>query len=310
MKHEAATVVTSKDGRAVVYTGDDERFDYVYKFISADKIDTKDRTKNANILDRGTLYVAKFNDNGSGEWLPMIQGQGPLTAAVGFASQGDVSINTRGAADLLGATKMDRPEDIETNPVNHKVYAAMTNNTNRTVDQLNRANPRASNRHGHVIEFTEAGDDPASTSFTWNIFIQAGDPKLPADNTFFAGFDETKVSWISSPDNVAFGPGSTLWIATDGQPGTLKTADALYAVPVDGEERGWLRCFMTVPVGAEFCGPEFTPDGTTLFAAVQHPGDATGSTIETPASRWPDNTSPPRGAIVAVVKTGGGAIGS
>jgi secreted PhoX family phosphatase len=118
------------------------------------------------------------------------------------------------------------------------------------------------------------------------------------------------VSWISCPDNVCFGPGSNLWIGTDGMPGTLRSADGLYVTPTEGPERGYVRAFLTCPVGAELCGPVFTPDNSTLFVAVQHPGEVTGATLENPGSRWPDNASPPRGAVVAVVKTDGGVIGS
>jgi secreted PhoX family phosphatase len=308
MKHEAATTVVAANGQVVVYTGDDERFDYMYKFVSAGQYVPGNRAANMDLLDNGTLYVAKFYDNGTGAWLPLIHGQGPLTQANGFANQGSVMINTRGAADLLGATKMDRPEDIETSPVTGKVYAVMTNNSNRTAAQIDKANPRANNRYGHIIEMTELAGNHAGLSFSWEILMLAGDPA--ASDTYFAGFDKSKVTQISSPDNIVFGAGGNLWIATDGQPGSISTNDALYAMPVDGSDRGHLRRFLTVPPEAETCGPEFTPDFETLFVAVQHPGEQTGSTIENPASKWPDNASPPRPSVVAITKNGGGVIGS
>jgi uncharacterized protein len=307
-RHEGATVVISPSQHAVVYSGDDERFDYMYKFVSDGTFDPTHRKANFDLLDTGTLYVAKFNDDGTGEWRPLVFGRGPLTAANGFASQAEVLINTRGAADRLGATKMDRPEDIETNPVNGKVYCVMTNNNQRTAAQVDAANPRANNIHGHIIELTEDGDDAAATTFTWEIFILCGDPNKPADGTFFAGADPSLVSPISSPDNITFDDAGNLWIATDGQPSTLKKNDGIYAVPVAGDERGLLRHFLSGPVGCELCGPEFTPDGKTFFCAIQHPGE--GGTLEKPISTWPDGTTPPRPSVIAVVREDGDPIGS
>jgi uncharacterized protein len=306
-RHEGATVLVARDGRVVVYSGDDERFDYMYKFVSAGSFDPDRHAANFDLLDAGTLYVAKFNDDGTGEWRPLVFGQGPLTPANGFASQAEVLINTRGAADQLGATKMDRPEDIETNPVNGKVYCVMTNNNQRTAAQIDAPNPRANNVHGHIIELTESGDDATATTFTWEIFILCGDPNNPADGAFFADCDPSLVSPISSPDNITFDGEGNLWIATDGQPSTLGKNDGIYAVPVDGAERGCLRQFLSGPVGCELCGPEFASNFTTLFCAIQHPGE--GGTLEMPASTWPDGMTPPRPSVIAVVKTDGGTIG-
>lgn len=278
-RHEAQTFVVTPSNKVVVYTGDDARFEYVYKFVSSGDYSPDDRAANMSLLDDGMLYVAVFNDDGSGEWLPLEFGTGPLTEENGFTSQGDVLIKTRLAADLLGATKMDRPEDIETNPVNQKVYIALTNNTNRAVDDnpgTDAANPRPENAYGHIIELTEDGDDHTATSFAWDIFMLCGDPS--DETTFFADFPKEQVSPIANPDNITFDIAGNLWIATDGQPGTLEYNDGLFAVPVDGPERGYLRQFFSSVVGSEVCGPEFTPDNTTLFLAIQHPGE--GGTFE------------------------------
>ena len=165
-KHEAVNLVVAPDGRIVVYSGDDERFEYVYKFVSTNAFNADDRAANMDLLDEGTLYVATFSEDGSGQWLPLTFGEGPLTAENGFNSQADVLINARGAADLLGATKMDRPEDIEHNPVNGKIYMVMTNNTERGTPDGDEgptpSNPRPENQHGHIVEVTEDGDDVTS----------------------------------------------------------------------------------------------------------------------------------------------------
>ena len=321
MKHEAATASITEDGRVAFYMGDDERFEYVYKFLTADRFVEGDPARNRNLLDEGTLYVARFDvdlaGNRVGRWLPMTHGEGPLTPANGFANQAEVLVNARGAADLLGATKMDRPEDIERNPVNGGVYIALTNNTDRGVRngqdtpdpnddsffaQEGPANPRSPNPYGHVIELFEDGNDSAATRFTWSIFLLCGDPEDPS--TYFAGYDKSDVSPISAPDNVMFDAQGNLWLATDGQPGTIGVNDAFHVVPVSGPERGHVQQFLSVPVGAEACGPELTPDNRTLFCAVQHPGDD-GSLAE-PVSNWPDDTQPPRPSVVSIVKTSPG----
>jgi uncharacterized protein len=306
-KHEGATTILAKDGRVVVYSGDDERFDYIYKFVTEGKYNPNNRAANFDLLDSGTLYVAKFNDDGTGQWLPLVHGQGPLTAANGFQNQGDVLINARRASDILGATKMDRPEDIEANPKTGKVYSLMTNNTSRTAAQVDAANPRANNIYGHVIEQTEANGDNGSTTFKWEIFIKCGDPAVPAQDTYFAGYDPSQVSPISAPDNLVFDGQGNCWIATDGlQNGLPRGNDGVFAVPVEGPERGYLRQFMSCPLEAEICGPEFTPNFTTLFVGIQHPGEGSKST--NPAdliSTWPDG-GVPKPSVVAVIRTAPG----
>jgi len=304
-KHEGATTTLAPDGRLAAYMGDDERFEFIYKFVSAGKYNPDQREANFNLLDEGILFVARFHPDGTGAWIPLLFGFGPLTAANGFRSQGDVLIKTRLAADAVGGTRMDRPEDVETNPVNRRVYVALTNNTQRATTNTDNANPRVNNRHGHILEITESGNDPAATRFTWEIFMLCGDPNNPADRpTFFAGFDTRLVSAISNPDNFAFDQRGNLWIATDGQPGTLRSNDGLFAVPTEGPERGYLRQFMSVPAGGEMCGPEFSPDDTTLFCSIQHPGSG-GVLFTRVVSNWPDGTQPPKPSVLAVVKNPG-----
>ena len=305
LKHEAATFVTAADGRVVAYTGDDERFEYMYKFVTKGKFDPLKGAANGDLLDEGILYVAKFNGDGSGEWLPLVGGQGALANW----TQAQICINTRAAADAVGATKMDRPEDIETNPVNGKVYAVFTNNTRRgtgTNPATDTANPRANNRHGHIIEITEANNDATATTFKWEIFMLCGDPAVATEGTYWAGW-QGGVSPISSPDNITFDKAGNLWIATDGQINTFRKNDGVYVVPVEGAQRGYLRQFLSGVPGGEIASLALAPDDRTLFASIQHPGE--GTTYDSPSSTFPDGGKP-RPAVVAVRKGDGGLIGS
>ena len=319
-KHEGAETVLSPDGRVVVYMGDDQRFDYVYKFVTAGSYDPDDRAANMDLLDEGTLYVARFDENGGLEWLPLVHGEGPLTAPNGFASQGDVVIEVRRAADLLGATPMDRPEDVQPDARAGKVYVNLTNNSRR--EEPDAANPRAENMFGHVIEITEPDGDFAATRSTWDILVRCGDPlDSTADARWNAATSEN--GWFASPDNAAIDGRGGLWIATDqgGNWPLSGTADGIFSLETEGPGRGTGKMFFRVPVGAEMCGPCFTPDSETLFVAVQHPAsDGTTdyepfgreSTFEDPATRWPDfgDVMPPRPSVVVITKKGGGPIGS
>lgn len=310
-KHEAATVAPAEAGKPLVlYTGDDERFERVYKFVTKGVYTPDDREANMKLLDEGTLYVARFNDDGTGEWLPLVFGEGPLTAANGFKDQGDVLIHTRMAADALEATTMDRPEDIEVNPVNKKVYMVMTKNDRRLEEgsaaekekpanqEVNAANPRPVNQDGHIIEVTEEGDDYAATKFSWEIFLLCGHPSDATTKFGDGSFELNAVSPISSPDNIAFDLDGNLWIATDGQPSALGVDDGFFMVPVEGPDRGKVQQFFSAVPGAEVCGPEFSPDNTSLFLAIQHPGE--GGTYERPTSYWPDYKAPTRPSVVVV----------
>ena len=309
-KHEGCTYALAKDGRVVLYSGDDERFDYVYKFVTSRPWNPNDRAANRNLLDEGTLSVARFDDGGKVEWLPLVQGQGPLTAENGFTTQADVLIKTRLAADLLKPTPMDRPEDIETNPVNGKVYVVLTNNSARKPEQAAGANPRARNSHGHIVEIAPKDGDHGSSEAAWSIFLLGGKPGQDAGARYHRATSDN--GWLSCPDNIAFDGKGRIWIVTDGAPTAAGVADGVYAADTAGFGRALTRLFYQAPTGAEVCGPIFTPDDKTFFLAVQHPGEDKGSTFEKPSTRWPDfkDGMPPRPAVVAIVKKDGGPIGS
>ncbi|MDX8532107.1 PhoX family phosphatase [Mesorhizobium sp. VK25A] len=317
-KHEGAESIVAKDGRVVFYLGDDERFDYVYKFVTAGTFNPNDRAANMNLLDDGTLHVAKFAEDGSVEWMPIVFGQGPLTAENGFGSQADVLIETRRAADLLGATKMDRPEDIQPNAGNGKVYVMLTNNSKRKAEQVDAANPRADNAFGHIIEIVEDGGDFASTKGKWEVLLKCGDPSIADVGATFSTAT-TAHGWFGMPDNCAVDSAGRLWVATDGQgPKATGRTDGLWAVDTEGAARATSKLFFRVPIGAEMCGPLFAPDDQTAFVAVQHPGDGgedwegfgRPSYYEDPSTRWPDfkPDMPVRPSVVAITKQGGGKI--
>ncbi len=306
-KHEGAETSLAADGRVVMYMGDDERFDYMYKFVSKGRFNASNRAANMDLLDEGTLYVARVNADGTGEWVPMVVGNGKLTAENGFATQADICIKTRQAADLLGATKMDRPEDFERNPVTGAIYCVLTNNSRRTAAQIDAANPRADNKDGHILELLEEGNDAAATKFKWSLFLVCGNPNDPS--TFFAGFAKEKVSAVATPDNISFDNAGNMWIATDGmENSTLKANDGVFVVPTRGAARGQVQQFMSTVKGAEVCGPIFTPDNKNFFAAIQHPGE--GGTVEKPVSLFPDGVGVPRPSVIAIKKTDGGIIGT
>jgi secreted PhoX family phosphatase len=230
-------------------------------------------------------------------------------------SVADVLLFTRLASDKVAPTKMDRPEDVEPNPVNGKVYAALTNNSSRgTTHPVDEANPlptsmvrsaigapltpESGNRNGYVLEMTPGRGDHTSRTFTWDLMLVCGDPSAP--ETYFAGYDKSEVSPISCPDNVAFDTDGNLWISTDGN--VLGSNDGVFRVPTTGAERGRVQQFATMPRGAEACGPLIADRNRSLFFAVQHPGEIDGATFEQQASTWPHTDNFPRPSVVVAYR--------
>ncbi len=310
-KHEGGECIVAPSGQLVVYMGDDQRFEYLYKFVSRDQVDLERPKANRDLLDHGTLYVAKFYDDGYLEWLPLVHDNGPLQMA--FESQADILIDARRAADLLGATPLDRPEDVVPNQQNGKVYVMLTNNSKRSEGDA--ANPRAENYFGHIIELTELDNDFANERGYWDIVVKCGNPAI-ANHQSQWNPETSENGWFASPDNAVVDPQGRLWVSSDQGSKTFMsgTNDGLWALETDGALRGTGKMFFRVPNGAEMCGPAFSDDGESLFVAVQHPGD-TGEAgkvrVETASTRWPDfkEDMPPRPAIVAIRKKAGGKVG-
>ncbi len=315
--HEGATVAVTKDNRAVVYMGEDARFEYIYKFVSRDAIKPGGAAANASLLDHGTLYVAKFNADGKGQWIALTHGQGPLTATNGFNDQGDVLIKARQASDLLGATKMDRPEWIEVDKQGW-VYATLTNNSNRGGDKqpaVDAANPRANNTQGNIIRWKEDGDFGAS-SFAWNHFIMAGDPSLERAQAK----GSIKGDMFSCPDGLWVDGRGILWIQCDMSTssmgkGDLKNFGNNMMLAAD-TKTGEVRRFLVGPAGCEITGATSTPDGKTMFINVQHPGEPANETSDPKnpraISNWPEKKANgrPRSATVVIRKADGGVVGT
>jgi secreted PhoX family phosphatase len=312
MNHECATVWLNRDGRVVVYMGDDDNFEYVYRFVSEGRFDPANPDSGRDLLDEGTLSVARFDADGTLHWLPLVHGHGPLTAENGFADQAEVLLKTRLAADALGATPMDSPEDVEANPVTGRVYALMTKNKKITADRLNPVNTRPENLYGHIVEMIPPGGpgaagDHAADVFTWDLFVLCGNPRDPAHGAKFHP-DTSENGWFVNPDNLTFDPRGRMFVATDGA-NDFGMADGIYGVDTEGPARGLPKLLFACPRGAEAAGPCFTPDGTTLFVAVQHPAEDSES-LETVSTLWPDFQPGglPRPAVVAIRRLDGGEV--
>jgi len=304
-KHENAALTINRDGRAVVYLGDDERGEFLYKFISRDAYRPDDRAHNLTLLEQGTLYVAKFHDGGAGEWIELSFGQNGLTPDNGFANEADVLVMARVAASHVGATTMDRPEWVACHPSSPMVFCALTNNTRRgTTDQqpVGGPNPRAENQYGQIIRWTPENRDHSSRRFGWDLYAVAGNPAVKTGA--FAGSDNiTADNMFNSPDGLSFDRFGRLWIQTDGNYSNegdfagQGNNQMLCADPVTGH----IRRFMVGPRGCEVTGLTFADDHKTMLVGIQHP-----------AEQWPNTgrDGVPRSSVIAVRRNDGGIIGA
>jgi secreted PhoX family phosphatase len=331
MAHENAALSIAPDGRVVYYMGDDDfrsRFEHIFKFVSARSyVQGGGYEENQGVLDEGTLYAARFDADGTGKWIELTQGENGLTPEAGFSSQAQVVIDARTAGDVVGATYMDRPEWVTVHPVTKEVFCTLSNNTSRgkgaplgKADALgaDAANPRAPNLMGHIIRWREAGGDPASTRFEWDIFMQAGDPghKDPLKRG-------TADLAFAQPDGLYVDRRGVLWIQTDSSAQNMASPDwenignnqMLAADPATGE----LRRFLVGPPGCEITGIIETPDLRTLFVNIQHPGEMpqphpprNDPWNPRAVSSWPDGDAGgrPRSATVAIRRKDGGIIGT
>lgn len=313
IKHENAEVVVNADGHVVVYMGDDEKGEHIYKFVSAKKFDAKNPKANRDLLDEGTLYVARFaavdgKAEGEGEWLELTHGKNGLTADAGFKDQADVLVHTRLAATVVGATTMDRPEWIAAHPTQAQVYVTLTNNSDRGVkpnQAVNGPNPRAKNLYGQIVRWTPKDNDHKAHTFTWDIFALAGNPALHKD-AYAGSANITAENMFNSPDGLAFDRDGRLWIQTDGDYSNAKdfagmgNNQMLCANPVTGE----IKRFLVGPVACEITGIAFTPDQKTMFVGIQHPGEKLAP------SHFPQGgDAVPRSSIIAISRRDGRVVG-
>jgi len=316
-KHENAALAETGDGRAVVYMGDDERGEFIYKFISRDKIDHHNPKANRDLLDHGTLYVARFDGGdsnpdhpkGQGQWIELSHGKNGLDAASGFADQGQVLIHARLAASVVKATRMDRPEWIVVSPKDGQVYCTLTNNVKRGEDgqPVGGPNPREKNVYGQILRWRTDGDDHGAMSFAWDLFVVAGNPSVHPGQAKGGSSNITPQNMFNSPDGLGFDQAGRLWILTDGDVSNsgdfagMGNNQMLCADPTSGE----IRRFMVGPVGCEVTGISFSPDQKTLFVGIQHPGENGGSTFP---EHLPNGK--PRSSVMAIRREDGGIVGT
>ncbi|MGO4322345.1 PhoX family phosphatase [Pseudomonas sp. P9_35] len=316
-KHENAALAQTNDGRAVVYMGDDERGEFIYKFVSRERINPRNAQANRNLLDHGTLYVARFDagdgnpdhPKGKGQWIELTHGKNGLDASSGFADQAEVLIHARLAASAVGATRMDRPEWIVVSPKDGQVYCTLTNNSKRGEDgqPVDGPNPRAKNVYGQILRWRTDRDDHASKTFDWDLFVVAGNPTVHAGTPKAGSSNITPQNMFNSPDGLGFDKAGRLWILTDGDSSNagdfagMGNNQMLCADPNSGE----IRRFMVGPVGCEVTGISFAPDQKALFVGIQHPGENGGSTFP---EHLPNGK--PRSSVMVITREDGGVIGA
>ncbi|WP_323154448.1 PhoX family protein [Pseudomonas alvandae] len=316
-KHENAALAQTHDGRAVVYMGDDERGEFIYKFVSRDRIDRRNAKANRDLLDHGTLYVARFDagdgnpdhPKGKGQWIELSHGKNGLDASKGFNGQAEVLIHARLAGSAVGATRMDRPEWIVVSPKDGQVYCTLTNNAKRGEDgqPVDGPNPRAKNVYGQILRWRTDRDDHASNTFEWDLFVVAGNPTVHAGTPKAGSSNVTAQNMFNSPDGLGFDKAGRLWILTDGDSSNagdfagMGNNQMLCADPDSGE----IRRFMVGPVGCEVTGISFAPDQKALFVGIQHPGENGGSTFP---EHLPNGK--PRSSVMVITREDGGVIGA
>lgn len=303
-KHENAEVVVNADGRIVVYMGDDERGEFLYRYVSDGVYAPGGETD--SLLEQGKLYAARFDADGTGEWLEL----SPQTT--GMASMAEVCIHTRQAASAVGATTMDRPEWVSANPNAAEVYCCLTNNTNRGIKPnaggdetpVGGPNPREANKYGQIVRWRPVSADHTNSAFSWDLYVLAGNPAVHSDDR--AGSDNVTASnMFNSPDGLKFDSNGMLWIQTDGNYSNEKdfagqgNNQMLLGDPATGE----IRRFLTGPLQCEITGLTWSPDRKAMFVGIQHPG-------ERGEGNWPggENTVP-RSAVVVVTRDDGGLVG-
>lgn len=314
-KHENAAFTLNSDGYAVVYLGDDERGEHLYRFVSKNRYQKGNDAANRKLLDEGTLSVAKFDMQdkelkGQGRWIELTFGKNGLTPENGFKNQAEVLIFARRAATQVGATTMDRPEWVAVHPDNQHVFCTLTNNKYRGVKDgqpVGGPNPRAKNNYGQILRWMPVHGDHTAEMFAWDLYLIAGNPTVHHGD-LYAGSDNINANnMFNSPDGLGFDDAGRLWILTDGNYSNKGdfagqgNNQMLCGDPITGE----VQRFLTGPVACEITGLAFSPDHKTMFVGVQHPGE------EGAPSHFPDGGSTkPRSTVMMITRDDGGVIGA
>ncbi|MGI9392696.1 MAG: PhoX family protein [Parvibaculales bacterium] len=316
-KHENAELVISKEGHIVVYMGDDEEGEHLYKFVSKKKYNPALKKKNSRLLNEGTLYVAKFGKSdgrlsGKGEWIALLYGKNGLTRKNGFENQAYIQVFARKAATFVNATTMDRPESVAAHPHNSSVYCSLSKNKNRGkkknaggVEQLvNGPNPRKGNNYGQIIRWIPDNDDHADGKFSWNLFVVAGNP-LVKKGLYRGTANINPDNMFNAPDGLQFDNDGRLWIQTDGQYSNkgdfegMGNNQMLCADPLSRK----IKRFLVGPIACEITGLAFSDDGKQMFVGIQHPGE------DKQPSTFPYG-GVPRSSVIVIYKDDGGIIGT